>query len=224
MPDEVSQERDVRGTLAEAAIVAGLTVGLPLALTLGRWRGAMNEFGDRRLLTTLAAELILAVCIVPVLVRFRGWRPNEIAGSPGPIDILRGASLWLSAFVAYYASALAWLVFVPAMSQGKNAFVPTGHAATWVIILTSIVSPMFEEFLFLGYGVARFPERLRKRASMASVALRTALHLYQGSMAVIGILPLGIVFTLYYYRTRRLWPVVVAHIAFDAIGLAAILR
>jgi len=43
-------------------------------------------------------------------------------------------------------------------------------------------------------------------------------------MAVIGILPLGLVFTYYFARSRRLWPAVVAHMIFDTIGLLQVLQ
>jgi len=36
---------------------------------------------------------------------------------------------------------------------------------------------------------------------------------------VIGIVPLGFIFTYWYARTGRLWPVVLAHALFDVAGL-----
>jgi membrane protease YdiL (CAAX protease family) len=32
------------------------------------------------------------------------------------------------------------------------------------------------------------------------------------------------VFTVYYSRTKRLWPVVVSHMLFDAFGLLSVLK
>jgi membrane protease YdiL (CAAX protease family) len=48
-------------------------------------------------------------------------------------------------------------------------------------------------------------------------------HAYQGPLAVVTVVPIGILFTAYYLRTRRLWPVVVAH-AFQDILALEILR
>ena len=96
--------------------------------------------------------------------------------------------------------------------------VPAGALA---IVLVSVVNPVFEEFLWLGYGVARLADRIGLRtAALLSLGLRLAVHVYQGPWAVLGVLPLGLAFTWYYGRTRRLWPVVVAHVLFDALGLA----
>jgi len=51
-----------------------------------------------------------------------------------------------------------------------------------------------------------------------------AIHSYQGLVALTSILPLAIVFTVYYSRTKRLWPVVVSHMLFDAFGLLSVLK
>jgi membrane protease YdiL (CAAX protease family) len=47
-----------------------------------------------------------------------------------------------------------------------------------------------------------------------------AVHLYQGPLRVVGMAALGGALTVYYYRTRRLWPVVVAHGLLDFLALA----
>jgi len=61
-------------------------------------------------------------------------------------------------------------------------------------------------------------------ALWASVMLRVLVHAYQGPLAVVGILPLGLVFTCYFARSKRLWPVIVAHIIQDTIGLMQVLH
>jgi membrane protease YdiL (CAAX protease family) len=53
-----------------------------------------------------------------------------------------------------------------------------------------------------------------------SVGIRLLCHLYQGPLAV-GIVPVGLVFTWYYARTHRLWPVVIAHAISDFVALVA---
>ena len=119
-----------------------------------------------------------------------------------------------------------WVLFATLSPEVASALaaerrftgVPAGALA---IVLVSVVNPVFEEFLWLGYGVARLADRIGLRtAALLSLGLRLAVHVYQGPWAVLGVLPLGLAFTWYYGRTRRLWPVVVAHVLFDALGLA----
>jgi membrane protease YdiL (CAAX protease family) len=44
-----------------------------------------------------------------------------------------------------------------------------------------------------------------------SATIRLLCHLYQGPIAPLTILPLGIIFALVYWKWRRLWPIAVAH-------------
>jgi membrane protease YdiL (CAAX protease family) len=41
-------------------------------------------------------------------------------------------------------------------------------------------------------------------------------------LALVSILPLAVILTAYYLRTGRLWPIVVAHVIFDAASLGSI--
>ena len=207
----------------EAAAVFGATVGVSLAGTAlwGVEARASAAFTDRHLWGVGGYELVLAALFVPWLRR-RGWTPAAVAGSPVPADIARGAGVWLMALACYWALWVLFATLSPdaaAALAGERRFggVPAGPLA---IVLVSVVNPVFEEFLWLGYGVARLADRLGLRAAAAlSLALRVAVHLYQGPWAVLGVLPLGLAFTWYYGRTRRLWPAVVAHALFDALGL-----
>ena len=214
--------------LLEVCIVAVLTVGL----MLGRWwsRGATATmayaFTDRHLYTLVGYEVVLAVVLVPILRR-RGWDPVAISGPPAPMDMLRGLGLLLGAYASY---AFVWICFAELNPYTASVFAAdrpfTGAAAGLLaIVLLTLINPVFEELLWLGYFVQRLQPRIGWRAAaLVSVALRFAVHTYQGSLAVLGILPIAVVFTWYYIRTRRLWPVVAAHACIDAIGLVARLR
>lgn len=86
----------------------------------------------------------------------------------------------------------------------------------------AIVNPLFEELFVCGYviTVARESGQLALGVN-ASIAIRLAYHLYQGGIGVIGIIPLGLIFGLWFARTGRLWPVVVAHGIADFAGLVS---
>ncbi len=219
---------DDRPQLLEVCIVAALTVGLMLGRSW--WRGATATtayaFTDRHLYTVVGYEIVLAVVLVPVLRR-RGWDPVVIAGPPAPLDLLRGLGVLLGAYASY---AFAWgcvAVLDPSTASVVAADRPfTGTpAGPLAIVLLTLINPVFEELLWLGYFVQRLQPRYGWRvAALVSVVLRFAVHTYQGPLAVIGILPIAVVLTWYYVATRRLWPVVVAHVCLDAIPLVARLR
>jgi len=207
----------------EAAVVFGATVGISVvSVILNGEPPAETAFTDEHLAGLLIWELLLTALLVPWL-RTRGWRPGEMAGAPVPADIFRGAAVGLLALACNWTLWMVFSVLSPAAAAalaGETRFTgaPAGPLA---IIVVSVVNPVFEEFLWLGYGVARLANRLGLRGAVVlSVLLRLAVHTYQGPWAVLGVLPLGLAFTWYYGRTRRLWPVVVAHVLFDALGLA----
>lgn len=54
-----------------------------------------------------------------------------------------------------------------------------------------------------------------------SAAIRLSYHLYQGVAGVLAIVPLALLFGIWFARTRQLWPLIVAHAILDFIALAA---
>jgi len=98
----------------------------------------------------------------------------------------------------------------------------TGIMPMMAMLVATVVKAVFEEVLVCGYVV----QSLRGRfgialAANASIALRMSFHLYQGPAAFLGYAVLGLVFTLFYVRTGRLWPLIVAHAVLAVIELAA---
>ncbi len=55
-------------------------------------------------------------------------------------------------------------------------------------------------------------------AIAASAALRGSYHLYQGFGAFVGNAVMGVAFALFFLRTRRLAPLIVAHTILDVVS------
>jgi membrane protease YdiL (CAAX protease family) len=197
--------------------MAFLTASL---LWLARAAGQV-VFTDGRFLGTLAVEATAALLLLPFLRR-RGWTPAAVAGAPEPLDVPRGGLVCLGAYAAYYLVVVTLLVLAPSWGTALQKARFAGGVSVSVAVAVAILNPLFEEFLWLGYGISALAPRIGLRAAcFMSVALRVAVHAYQGPLALVGIAPLGIVFTWYYARTGRLWPVIVAHTIADAAALGA---
>ena len=211
--------------LREVALVLGLPTAVFVfgALMEVRQRASGTlVFSDASLLATLAIEGLLAALLLPWLWR-RGWSPARVAGPPAPADVLRGAGTWFGAmscmYLAYLVASTARPEIAALLADGD--LLP-GRLSPAMVVLASVWNPLFEEFLWLGYGVPALAPRVGVRGACAiSVALRLAVHLYQGATVLVTVLPFTLFFTWYYQRTRRLWPVVVAHVIADAVALAA---
>jgi len=224
--DGAAQPTTRRATVFELLLVLGLPTALFLTgsiRSLARPDRAL-QFNDARIASTLIIEAVLVVLLLPLLRR-RGWRPADVAGAPEPSDVFRGAGLWLVAMASYF---VAWVVFslaAPEWAETVRVHHFTGGLSTVMIVGGAVFNPLFEEFLWLGYGVNALASRIGlRRACVMSVVLRVAVHTYQGVLAFVAILPVSVVWTLYYARTRRLWPVVVAHVILDALSFALLAK
>ena len=166
-----------------------------------------------RLLALAGVELTLIATLGTWLWRL-GWRPHSAATKPFEFrDLLRGPGLWLATYLAYVISIVIWSVVTPEFTRTAVDVDIVGSPALWLIVPLSLLNAVVEEFLWLGLGVAALTSAGVRPgiAGTISVALRVLVHVYQGPMAIIAILPLGLLYTIYYVRSRRLWPVVVAH-------------
>ena len=78
-----------------------------------------------------------------------------------------------------------------------------GDLSFFAVALTVIVNPLYEENFLCGY--------------LLSIPNPTA---NKWALIEISIAPLGIIFALWFDRTRNLWPIVIAHGALDGLALA----
>jgi len=87
-----------------------------------------------------------------------------------------------------------------------------GLESNWISIsLIIIINSIYEEVLLIGY----FFKRLEKYHPVIvigfSMLIRLSYHTYQGWMSLFSIIPLGLVFGYYYYKYKKLWPLIIAH-------------
>ena len=83
----------------------------------------------------------------------------------------------------------------------------------------SISSPIFEEVLVRGYLMTEMIE-LGKPVALAiaaSVILQTSYHVYYGLGRAVALSGVFIVFAVYFAKSRRLTPVILAHLLWDVI-------
>ena len=91
------------------------------------------------------------------------------------------------------------------------------------LIAAMIFNAFFEELTCMGYAFTQFAaKRGPLFALFLTVILRMSCHSYQGPVHMLGI---GVVFLLaglVYWRTRNLWPLVIAHALIDIFSSALV--
>jgi uncharacterized protein len=207
---------------AEAALVVSITFGSAI---IGSIVTVFNPptsppLSNAHLVNLLLLEPALAAVALFVL------KANGNLSSYGLTPTWKGAAEGLAlAIVTYAVCILIYLVvypFFPAALQPRRNELVAPDLILGLIIASSIVNPLFEEFFVSGYLITTLKQwKDPWFAINVSVTVRLLYHLYQGPPGVVAILPIGFVFAQWYDRTGRLWPLVIAHALFDYTGLAA---
>lgn len=230
-----------RALAAETAVVVGMTVGLsalrsvlsfiasataPGALsarttTLNASRAPGQPWIDLGYQLVYILALLLPVALVLVLLVRGGERAYDIGLRTDRLQRDTGLGL-LTAAVIGGTGLTAYLI---AHSAGASlTVVPTNLPDVWwripVLVLSAIANAGLEEVVLVGYLVRRCAQLgLSPGAGVAiSAAARGAYHLYQGVAGCLGNAAMGALFALYYQRTGRVVPLVVAHAAIDIVA------
>jgi uncharacterized protein len=209
--------------LAFAPSVLGL-----LFLALGPQGTAPAETQVLPSLVSIVIELFLSWSPVLVigflLARNReGWAGIGLTRFRAG-DLGMGAVLWVASFILVLVLAQLFQYF----GQREVDFLPEG-LPLWFravqAVLIAVTAGVTEEIVVRGYAQTRL-EQLRAPAAMillGPTALWAVLHVYQGLGAALTIFGLGLMYAWYFQRTRRLWPLILAHILFDMTQLVLIL-
>ncbi len=132
----------------------------------------------------------------------------------------------------WWAVALTAVIGIPGLALYLGAFAAgfnlevsaSGLGETWwrpiVLILAAFGNGAAEEILVVGYLLVRLRQLgVPPAVALAATALlRGSYHLYQGFGGGLGNLAMGVVFALWWMRTRRLWPLVLAHFLLDVFA------
>jgi membrane protease YdiL (CAAX protease family) len=183
--------------------------------------------------TQLARQVFGSLfALAPVwLVTYLVRRSGEGMGSIGLAwdrprqDLARGALL----FVVVGLGGIA--IYLAAVALGVNRFVvPVPPLHHWwtvpVLLLNAAEAALLEEVVVVAYLITRLRQLgLTEFAAVgASALLRASYHLYQGWGGFLGNLAMGALFGFVFTRTRRAWPIVLAHFLLDvAAGVGYLL-
>jgi uncharacterized protein len=187
--------------------------------------GASPPFTERSLESLLVYETIM-LALLGAFLWVRGWRFGRLGIRPTLADTLRGFGLAFATYAVYVAT---WYI-------SSALGLQPGYAGTYrelavhdltlhAVIASSVLNPFYEEVFLCGYLVSVAKDAGRLSAGVnGSIAIRLLCHLYQGGVGVLTIIPVGLLFTWWYARTARLWPVLVAHAFIDLTSMLQFLR
>jgi membrane protease YdiL (CAAX protease family) len=219
----------------EFLVVVSWAFGLPIfssILALGTGTGAEARaggalvFNNAALLNIVSFELLQSVFLVWFLWA-RGWTLEKVGLAVSWRGTWNGWLLLLGTYLVLMG--LQWLahLFLPGPVQAAAQRYPSAdpQVSMQLVFLASTVNGMFEELFVAGYIITALRERRGTWTAInVSTVIRLLYHLYQGPLALITVVPMGLIFGYFYSRTRQLWPLILAHILIDIIGLSVLGR
>lgn len=171
-------------------------------------------------LLILLAEEVSTAALLSWYLFGRGWRLSDLSFSVSGGQTLEGAGLYvLSLFACWLVGAC--LLQISLVQELVQSVYIERHVSIYVAIAITLVNPAFEEILNLGYVQQCLDHHGPAFSIGVAVLLRLLMHIYQGPIAVLTILPIGIAFSWYFRWRRRLYPVILAHAIMDFIGLCS---
>ncbi len=96
-----------------------------------------------------------------------------------------------------------------------------GFGVSFLSLAFICLNPFFEELIVRAYTMSEIMDVSRSRglAVIVSVVAQMSYHLYQGLAGVLALTFVFTVFSIYYVRTRRIVPVILAHLCLDLFAL-----
>lgn len=166
---------------------------------------------------------LVVLSILGWFLHQRGWNLRRVGLNPNIRETFVGIGL---AAAFYFISIVVWIAITsmkPELGRtiaAMQAKLVAPDLAMSSIVAVSLLNPVYEELFVCGYVISALKDsRGIWFAINTSVAIRLVYHFYQGMPAIIGVLPIGLIFSYWYVKTGRLWPVIVAHAVFDFIAL-----
>ena len=206
---------------AVVSLIAKLTAGKPLS----QQAAVLNQSQSPRPYLDLTYQLLgIFFALIPVALALYLLVRDEIdprrtlgltADRPR-FDLgwgtLLAAGIGLPGLLLVYAAKV----------LGLNAqIIPSALQQVWwavpVLILSAIENAVLEEVIVVGYLITRlrtFNLPVGWLIGLSAV-LRGSYHLYQGFGAFVGNAVMGVVFALFFLRTKRVMPLIIAHSILD---------
>ncbi|MEP7160569.1 MAG: CPBP family intramembrane glutamic endopeptidase [Dermatophilaceae bacterium] len=237
-----------RSLLTESALVLGVSLGasaiwsilsiiqrLTAAAPLSAQTATMNTSvtPDRPWLDLTYQLVGIALALVPVALALHLLARDGVSAGVIGLDRRRpGRDLAWGVGLAAVVGVPGLGFYLAARALGLNTTVAAaGLADVWwavpVLLLSAGQNALLEEVLMVGYLFTRWRQAGWSVLVVVGVSalIRGTYHLYQGFGGFVGNIVMGLLFGWVYARTRRVWPLVIAHFLLDAmafVGYAAL--
>lgn len=227
MDDQRTRQLWLYGVLAIGFL---MPVVVSVGVVLGRFH--LHPATQGRLLFKIIYQVVgLLSMYFALRYQGRGLKDIGLFLEPRLLEIGRAFALFFGVMFLWQVAYVALGQFAPwlqrlAYHKTFDSAVLFGTGVGFLSILFTLLNPFHEELLVRAYLITEVEGLCRSTtlAVILSVTLQTSYHLYQGLPAALLHIPTFLVFSIYYVRTRRILPVILAHMFLDVAALAAYAR
>ncbi|HYI08255.1 MAG TPA: CPBP family intramembrane glutamic endopeptidase [Thermoanaerobaculia bacterium] len=171
-------------------------------------RETLLVYDDRRLYTIIGIELV-AGTIAILILRAQGWKFSDFGLQVSMPLTIFGMLLFIGSIIAI--SGFNEIFRAAYGSDPGAATTPVARASWLAVLLMLAIDPLYEETFEVAYNIRATEGSGAAFGITLSAMIRLACHLYQGPIAPLTILPMGLIFAAVYWKWRRVWPLMVAH-------------
>jgi uncharacterized protein len=156
--------------------------------------------------------------------RARGHTLSNLGLDVARVDIPYGLLLLVTVFILAIVQYQVWLRIARSVPT-TGVFGLKGHLSIAPLLAGSLINAVFEEVLVVGFVFSTLSEMANPVLLIVlSALLRASYHTYQGWYGVVFVTLLGFTFGLFYWRFRRLTPLVATHAVLDIYAFAHLIR
>lgn len=203
----------------ELAVVLLLAFGLPIygsmqkfflfssTLSSKSWLYQITDMGFYSI--TIYEVIILSILIPFLFIRNWGIKDFNLHFSLRMVGIAFLLIIASNTIInlSYMAFSAIHLV-TPELEKAVNF---KWSVTIYGLIPILVVNSIFEESMVVGYLFKRLENISGIVVILFSILIRQLYHLYQGPMTFFTIIPMGLVFALYYWKYKHLTPLIIAH-------------
>ena len=116
-------------------------------------------------------------------------------------------------------------IITPVITCSRDLFTAfIGAGISVLTVLFVVVNPFFEELIVRGYTISEITPLggSPNLAIFVSVLIQMSYQVYRGLLRCIALTAVFLVFSIYFSRTRKIAPVIVAHFWSDARALISV--
>jgi membrane protease YdiL (CAAX protease family) len=207
------------------AFLSPTVISLYVWLTGIQYYSSLNHKALTITLITAILQRLLSIALLIYVLYKQQRKISDIGFSFSWKDIPKSFILFIVQMALFYLSyfVLVWLktkMHVDLPVAAKNIDFIHGGISIWLIAYM-LVNPFHEELIVRSYLITEveYLTRNTKLAVFISVLFQTTYHLYQGVIPAISYMLPFLIFSLYFVKTRRIAPVILAHLYVDLLSL-----